>query len=68
MRELASEAVTTPRELLTSLGAPPAVRHRTALVILESTNAMEAESIGLTSAVVIRSTMRRQELLNSLGD
>ena len=49
LRALASEAMTTLREMMTSPSTPNAVRLRAALAVLGTTDAMTADKIGSTS-------------------
>lgn len=67
VRELASDAVATLRELISSPAAPPAVRLRASLAVLQATEAMKAETIGPTDPREIRSEWSRRELLSQLG-
>jgi hypothetical protein len=67
VRSLASEAVTTLRELVAGSDVPPAVRLRASLAILQVADAMRAESIGPTSARGVKASMDHRALLESLG-
>jgi hypothetical protein len=67
IRSLASDAVATLRELISSPDVPSAVRLRASLAILQAADAMKAESIGSTSARSIQASMEHRALLESLG-
>jgi hypothetical protein len=67
VRSLASDAVATLRELVSSPDVPPAVRLRACLAVLQAADAMRAEPIGPTSARGVKASMDHRALLESLG-
>jgi hypothetical protein len=67
VRSLASDALATLRELVSSPDVPPAVRLRASLAILEAADAMKAETIGSTSARGVKASMDHRALIDSLG-
>jgi hypothetical protein len=64
---MASDAVATLRELASGPDVPPAVRLRASLAILQAADALNAETIGPTSAEAVQSERRRSEWENFLG-
>jgi hypothetical protein len=66
VRSLASDAMATLRELVSSPDVPPAGRLRASLAILEATAALKADEFGPTSAEGVRAKMNHERLIESL--
>jgi hypothetical protein len=64
---LASDAMATLRELVSGPNAPPSVRLRASLAILDAANALKAEELGPTSAEGVQAKMEHQRFIDSLG-
>lgn len=67
VRELASVALSTLRELLSAPETSPAVRLRAAMAVLAAADATTPETIGPTDAADIRRELSRRDLFASLG-
>lgn len=67
VRELAADALSTLRALLSDPTAPPAVRLRASLAILQASDAMKAEAIGPTNPREVRSELSQRDLFAGLG-
>jgi hypothetical protein len=67
VRSLASDALATLRELVSSPGIPSAVRLKASLAILQAADAFSVETIGTTSARGAQAVLDRKALLESLG-
>jgi hypothetical protein len=67
VRSLASDAITTLRELVSRPGVPSAVRLRASLAILQAADALSVEEIGLTSEDGVEAALEDKRLIESLG-
>jgi hypothetical protein len=59
--------MTTHLELVSGPDVPPSVRLRASLAILDAADALNAEELGLTSAVGVQAKMEHQRFIDSLG-
>jgi hypothetical protein len=67
VQSLASQAVTTLREMVLGADVPPAVRLKAALAILQAAGAIAPETIGSTSAANVQAKIDHDEFIESLG-
>jgi hypothetical protein len=67
MLSLTTQAVKTLRQLFSDSTVAPSVRLRAFLAILDAADAMKVETIGLTSARGVKSSMDHRALKESLG-
>ncbi|WP_169973119.1 hypothetical protein [Tautonia rosea] len=67
VRELASEAMASLRELVSDPNTPPAIRLRASLAVLQASEATKAETIGPTDPAAIRSEWNQRDLLSRIG-
>jgi hypothetical protein len=63
---VASDAISTLRELVSGPGVPPAVRLRASLEMLQANAVLKADEIGPASVEGV-DKMHREQLLESLG-
>ncbi len=68
VRSLASDAMATLRELVSSPDVPPSVRLRASLAILKAANALKAEQIGPVSAEGVEAGLDHKRFIESLGE
>ena len=67
IRSLASDAMATLRELVSSPDVAPSVRLRASLAILQAVNALKAEDAGPKTAEGVQARIAHKRFVESLG-
>ena len=67
IRSLASDAMATLRELVSSPDVAPSVRLRASLAILQAANALKAEDAGPKTAAGVQASIAHERFVESLG-
>ena len=67
IRSLASDAMATLRELVSSPDVAPSVRLRASLAILQAANALKAEDAGPQTAEGVQARIAHERFVESLG-
>jgi hypothetical protein len=67
VRSLASVAMATLRELVSSPDAAPSVRLRASLAILQAANALKADDVGPKTAEGVQARIAHERFVESLG-
>jgi hypothetical protein len=64
---LASDAMATLGELVSSPDVPPSVRLRASLAVLQAADVLKAEDLGPTSAEGVQAKLDHRRFMDSLG-